>query len=87
VRENAARIRWADIYDHIVPEEERVRDRELLTSGTATPEQFREIVARYGLDFVLVRERVASAPGFEGLSGRPVRSGSSRYVLFGLGSC
>ena len=87
VRENAARIRWADIYDHIVPEEQRVRDEELLMSGTATPEQFREIVARYGLDFVLVRERVASAPGFEGLSGRPVRSGSSRYVLFGLGSC
>ena len=87
VRENAARIRWADIYDHIVPEEQRVQEQELLMSGTATPEQFREIVARYGLDLVVVPERVASATGFAGLSGRVLRSGSNRYVLYGLSSC
>jgi hypothetical protein len=86
-RENAARIRWADIYDHIVPEDQRVRDQELLMSGTATPEQFREIVARYGLDLVVVPERVASTTGFQGLSGRLIRSGSNRYVLYGLSSC
>jgi hypothetical protein len=49
--------------------------------------RFREIVARYGLDFVVVPERVASARGFQGLSGRVLRSGSNRYVLYGLNSC
>jgi hypothetical protein len=87
VRENAARIRWADIYDHIVPEAERVRDQELLMSGTATPEQFRAIVERYGLDFIVVPERAASAEAFAGLSGRPVRLGALRRILFGLDEC
>lgn len=85
--ENAAWIRWADIYDDIVSEEQRVHDQELLMSGTATPEQFREIVARYGLDFVVVPERVASAGAFRGLTGRPLSTPSNRYVLYGLHGC
>jgi hypothetical protein len=87
VRENAARIRWADIYDRIVPEAKRVSDQELLMTGTATREQFRAIVERYGLDFVVVPAGAASADAFRGLPGRTVQSGTRRYVLFGLDDC
>ena len=87
VRENAARIRWADIYEEIIPEAQRALDQELLMSGTATPEQFLAIVERYGLDFVIVPGRVASAEAFRGLSGRPLRAGATRQVLFGLDDC
>jgi hypothetical protein len=59
----------------------------VLMSGTATPEQFGAIVERYGLDFVVVPERVAAAETFQGLSGLPLRSGATRQVLFGLDDC
>ena len=45
-------------------------------SGTTT--RIRAIVERYGLDFVVVPERAASAGAFAGLSGRPVRLGANR---------
>jgi hypothetical protein len=85
--ENDARIRWAEIYDHIVPQEQRVRDDELLMSGTATPEQFATIVERYGLDVVVVPAGSAGAEAFQGLSGRRVRLAGEEYVMFGVHPC
>jgi Dolichyl-phosphate-mannose-protein mannosyltransferase len=85
--ENDARIRWAEIYDDIVPQEQRVRDDELLMSGTATPEQFATMVERYGLDVVVVPSESASAEAFQGLSGRRVRLAGEEYVMFGVHPC
>ena len=87
VNPNAARIRWADIYEHIVPESQRVRDDELLASGRISAEEFRLIAARYGLDAVLIPAEAADAEAFRGLDGTPVRSKLGDAVLFGLDSC
>jgi hypothetical protein len=85
--ENDARIRWAEIYDEIVPQEQRARDDELLLSGSATPEQFAAIVDRYGLDVVIVPLESAGSDAFRGLSGRRVRLEGEEYVLFGVRPC
>jgi hypothetical protein len=85
--ENAARIRWAEIYDRIVPQAQRVQDNELLLSGSATPEQFRTIVRRYALDAVIVPEQSAQAEAFRGLPGRRVTSTGQQYVLYSVDRC
>jgi hypothetical protein len=85
--ENDARIRWAEIYERIVPQDQRARDQELLMSGSATPEQFAEIVDRYGLDVVVVPVESAGAEAFRGLSGRGVSLDGEEYVLFGVQPC
>jgi hypothetical protein len=85
--ENDARIRWAEIYDDIVPQEQRVRDNKLLMRGTATPEQFAAIVRRYGLDVVVVPLKSAESEAFRGLSGRRVAFDREEYVMFGVHPC
>jgi hypothetical protein len=84
---NAARIRWADIYEQIVPESERVRDDALLNFGSVTDSAFQAIVARYGLDAVVVPADAASGEAFRDLSGTPVRAEGEDLVLFGLDEC
>ncbi len=45
---NPARIRWTDIYEDIVPTDQRESDNEALVAGDIDP----EVVDRYGLDIV-----------------------------------
>jgi hypothetical protein len=86
-RTNAARIRWARIYERIVPEAQRLRDAELVLSGRATRSELQAVVERYGLDVLVVPANVATVQAFRGLSGRPVRFNGEPYVLFGLRPC
>lgn len=87
-RENAARIRWAEIYDRIPSQRERARDSRLLLSGAATPEQLRTMVRRYDLDVVVVPLESAGGEAFRALMpGRRVENGDKPYVLYGVGSC
>lgn len=85
--ENDARIRWAEIYEEIAPQEQRALDDALLMSGSATPEQFAEIVGRYGLDVIVVPEESAGSEAFSGLSGRRVQLDGAEYVMFGVDPC
>jgi hypothetical protein len=85
--ENDARIRWAEIYEEIVPQEQRVRDDELLMSGSVTPDQFGAIVRRYGLDVVVVPLGSAGSEAFQGLSERRVRWDGDEYVMYGVHPC
>lgn len=87
VRTNAARIRWSDIYDRIVPEAQRLHDAELVLSGRATRAELRAVVERYGLDVLVAPAEIAGADAFRALSGRDVRSEGDRYVLYGLNAC
>ena len=84
--ENDARIRWADIYEHIVPHE-RFRDDDLLMGGSATPEEFDQIVQRYGLDIIVVPLESAGSETFDGLPSRPVQLEGEEYVTFGVNPC
>jgi hypothetical protein len=85
--ENAARIRWDEIYDHIVPEAQRARDNKLLLSGSATPGEFRTLVQRYELDAVIVPAKRANAEAFRDLPSRRVRSQRGEEVLFSVDPC
>ena len=85
--ENDARIRWAEIYEHIAPQEQRVADDALLMTGSATPEELAGIVRRHGLDVIVVPLESAGSEAFRGLSGRPVRLDGEEHVMFGVRPC
>jgi hypothetical protein len=85
--ENAARIRWAEIYERIVPQARREGQQRLLMRGSASPEQFRRIMRTYGLDVLIVPSKSAQAEAFRGFAGRRVRSDGRQYVLYGLHPC
>jgi hypothetical protein len=85
--ENDARIRWTDIYQHIVPQHERLRDDDLLMGGSASPEEFDQIVQRYGLDIIVVPLESAGSEIFDGLPSRPVQLEGEEYVMFGVNPC
>jgi hypothetical protein len=85
--ENAARVRWADIYDRVAPEEQRLRDQELIMGGTATPTQLQDIIERYGLDAIVVPAEIADAGTFLGLPATPVRSGGKDAVMYAVSGC
>ena len=87
VRENSARIRWAEIYEHIVPEEERVRDEASLEHRSSTPTDVRGITHRYDLDVVVLPAWAADREAFRGVPRRWANDGERRYVVYGLGRC
>ena len=87
MRENSARIRWAEIYEHIVPEEERVRDEASLEHRSSTPTDVRGITHRYDLDVVVLPAWAADREAFRGVPRRWANDGERRYVVYGLGRC
>jgi len=82
---NRARIRWRGIYERIPADPERLRDNRLLTEGLASPQEWRAVAARYGVDLVVVPADRAGAEAFRGIAREPVRE--TRFALFRLGTC
>jgi hypothetical protein len=64
---NFARIRWRDIYDHITPEWERLADNRVLTGQAQDAASLSSLVARYGIDFLIVPRAVSESPAFQAL--------------------
>ena len=56
-------------------------------SGSASPEEFEQIVERYGLDVVVVPLESAGSEIFQGLPSRPVQLEGEEYVMFGVNPC
>jgi hypothetical protein len=82
---NRARIRWQDIYERIVPEEERLRDNRLLVRGRGPSGLWRETTRRYGVDVVVVPAAAAGRAVFA-----PYRRDEARdadLVVVRLSSC
>ena len=50
---NRARIRWADIYGHITPEDQRIADNRILTRGDPSAPEWTAAAERYGVDLVV----------------------------------
>jgi hypothetical protein len=84
---NRARIRWADIYDHITPEQKRIDDNRLLMAAAVDAATWRKTAAGYGLDLVVLPADRATARGPEGLETLPAAYGVARYVVVRLGDC
>ncbi|MDQ3660422.1 MAG: hypothetical protein M3454_05050 [Actinomycetota bacterium] len=49
-------VRYRDIYQHIVPKEERIKDSTLLTNGMTDARTWNALVARYHVNSVIVEE-------------------------------
>lgn len=57
--ENRARIRWADIYEHIGSETQRLADNKTLVSAETPDETRRTLARRYGVDVVVIEAEPA----------------------------
>jgi hypothetical protein len=69
--ENLARIRWADIYERIPGDEERIAANKVLLAG-ADVERWNELVDRFGVDVIVTHRRNAEAPAFRSFPARRV---------------
>ena len=64
---NRARIRWANIYEHIGDETRRIRDNRMLVNGWGTEESWRAVADEWGIDMVVVPTAAAASPAVAGL--------------------
>ncbi|CAN5694592.1 hypothetical protein BH18ACT15_BH18ACT15_14690 [soil metagenome] len=80
---NAARIRWADIYERIPRDAERARANHTLTHGLGPPARWHRLVKQYGVDFLGVPLSRLDAPVFHGLPVRRAESGDIAVVRVG----
>lgn len=82
---NGARIRWRDIYEHITPPEQRLRDNRLLTNGSGSRARWDEVAAAYGVDVVVVPNARSYRPA---LRGRPrAAADDAPFTVFRLSRC
>ena len=78
--ENRARIRWAGIYEHITPEEQRIEDNRLLVTRPDDP-LWRDIADEHDIDVVVTSEPPS---GFEAT---PVMHSDEEYWVVQLNEC
>ena len=62
--DNAARIRWADIYDHIPSDDRRERADRILTLGLQSPAAWERTAGAFGVDMVAAPIGRANSPPF-----------------------
>lgn len=80
---NRARIRWADIYDRIAPDAERIRDNRILVNGWGEPQAWQEIAEKYNVDMVIAPSSNARYRPFRGLP----RRAAGDYVVLTVDRC
>jgi nucleotide-binding universal stress UspA family protein len=81
---NRARIRWRDIYEIIPGDLQRLADNRRLTDGLASPQEWRGLAARWGVDLVVAPASRAGGLAFRGMASEPVEG---PFLLFRLGDC
>jgi hypothetical protein len=82
---NPARIRWDGIYQSTTPVAVRKRDNLILTRGRTDTKTWRDTVAEYGVDIVVVPYEAVGSDVFEGY--RPAYPDDVPYALFRLSDC
>jgi hypothetical protein len=82
-RENVARVRWADIRQHIPWDGRRLTDNELLVNGTGTGEAWDETSEKYSVDHVITTRRAAT----KGTFGDAEVRGAGKFVVFSRTDC
>jgi hypothetical protein len=80
---NRARIRWADVYDHVATDAQRIRDNRILVNGWGDPERWQDIVGTYGVDLVVAPADHANYRPFRDV---PQRAAGD-YVVLTVGRC
>ncbi|MFN2490533.1 MAG: hypothetical protein ABR529_12505 [Actinomycetota bacterium] len=82
---NPARIRWRDIYEHVTPAPQRLRDNRILTLGRGPSTTWRGIAQRYGVDVVVVPNAYAASDVFDSLPGTAASDGA--FTVVRLSDC
>ncbi len=83
--ENQAGIRWPTLPD-AVPDDERLADHRALISGTPDEEGWRAIVARYGIDLVVV-PGTSAPPSAAAYPQIAAEGAQGPYVVIHTGTC
>lgn len=81
--ENRARIRWAEIYNHITPEQTRLDDNALLTADPRSSE-WHATAQRHGIDLVVLDGDARPPPE---LGAAAVTYGEDRYRVVQVDGC
>jgi len=81
--DNRARIRWADIYERIAPDEQRIRDNRILVNGWGQPQRWRELVETYDVDIVVAPIDNARYRPFRGIP----RRAAGDYIVLTVDRC
>jgi hypothetical protein len=63
---NLARIRWRNIYEYVPGDRERLASNIVLVTGRGSPEEWRTLAERFGVDLVVVNAANAASPAFDG---------------------
>jgi hypothetical protein len=84
---NTARIRWRDIYSYIPPDAVRRSVNSILVTAQASPERFRDLVERYGVDRILVNESLVDAAALGGYRVEGALGGEENFVVVFTGDC
>ena len=84
---NTARVRWRDIYSYIPPDAVRRSVNTMLVTAQASPERFRDLVERYGVDRVLVNESLVELPALEGYRIEGALGGGQNFGVVFTGDC
>lgn len=82
---NRARIRWADIYHHIVPEAQRIEDNRTLVHGNVPHRKWEALVHKYGVDAVVTPDYLV--PRGIGLPSKGIRANDAPFTVFRTGDC
>lgn len=84
-RGNFARIRWRDIYHRIPSDEERLGDLGRLTDGSLSRGSFRAIVAKYGVNLLVIPRSRMLSPAYDDYP--DLGPASSRYAVLLVSPC
>lgn len=84
---NRARIRWADIYERIPGDAERLADNRVLVNGWGSPERIEELIDRYEVGLI-----VSPEPGDGGrvarlIDGEKATGAGFGYIVQEVGGC
>ena len=85
--ENRARIRWANIYDYIRSEADRIADNRSLLSGETDPAIIDTTAEEYGLDLIVVPDAERRGDAYRGREVTETAYGRSRYAIVKLEEC
>jgi hypothetical protein len=84
---NTARVRWRDIYSYIPTDAERRNVNNILVTAQTSPERFRDLVDRYGVDRVLVNETLVESPALEGYRTQGALGDQENFAVIYTGEC
>jgi hypothetical protein len=84
--DNWARIRWTELARTVSNDEERNRDNEVLTLGSAR-EEWARLAEDYDINYVVTRSKFADAPAFENFEKEMFAEGEESLTLVKVAPC